>query len=252
MATQFGYGNVRVATVTRTGTATPSGDAVAVHVQTDGTTGAAVVDGIGHSHRVASVAELLATVVARVAARRGSLAGLLTGTELVADKGVGDEPEPDAVAVVATVTASATASCSTSGPTSASAEEERIRVAWVGDCRAYALEGGRLRPLTADHNLAEHLALCGYTGEIPRQAAKWVRTTVRSAAVATVSEAWTRSPLVVLMSDGVHDQVPHGTMEALALRYKDDPQALSEALVAAATGADGVRDDATALVIRRG
>ncbi|MFD6874601.1 MULTISPECIES: PP2C family protein-serine/threonine phosphatase [unclassified Streptomyces] len=251
MTTQFGYGNVRVATATRTGTATPSGDAVAVHVQTDGTTAAAVVDGIGHSHRVASVAELLATVMARVAARRGSLAGLLTGTELVADKGAGDEQEPDAVAVVATVTASATASWSTSGSTSAS-EEERIRVAWVGDCRAYALEGGRLRPLTADHNLAEHLALCGYTGEIPRQAAKWVRTTVRSAAVATVSEAWTRSPLVVLMSDGVHDQVPHGAMEALALRYEDDPQALSEALVAAATGADGVRDDATALVIRRG
>lgn len=47
------------------------------------------------------------------------------------------------------------------------------------------------------------------------------------------------------MSDGVHDQVPHGAMESLALRYEDDPQALSEALVAAAaTGADGVRDDA--------
>ncbi|MGW6284506.1 hypothetical protein [Streptomyces sp. NPDC055107] len=75
---------------------------------------------------------------------------------------------------------------------------------------------------------------------------------MRSAAVATVSEAWTRSPLVVLMSDGVH-QVPHGAMEALALRYEDDPQALSEALVAAASpGADGVRDGATALVIRRG
>ncbi|WP_371627713.1 hypothetical protein OG245_36985 [Streptomyces sp. NBC_01116] len=137
-------------------------------------------------------------------------------------------------------TATATESCSTS----ASAEEERIRVAWVGDCRAYALEGVRLWPLTADHNLAERLALAGYTAETPRRAATWVRTTVRSAAVATVSEAWTRSPLVVLMSDGVHDQVPHGAMEALALRYEDDPQALSEALVAAAaTGADGIRDD---------
>lgn len=108
-----------------------------------------MVDGIGYSHRVASMAEPLATVMARVAARRGGLAGLLTGTEPVADKGAGDEPEPDDVAVVATVTA--TASCSTS----ASAEEGRIRLAWVGDCRAYALEGVRLRPLTADHNLAE-------------------------------------------------------------------------------------------------
>ncbi|MFJ8255413.1 hypothetical protein [Streptomyces sp. NPDC094466] len=76
---------------------------------------------------------------------------------------------------------------------------------------------------------------------------------MRSAAVATVSETWTRSTLVVLMTDGFPDQVPHGAMEALALRYQDDPQALSEALVAAAPpGADGVRDGATALVIRRG
>lgn len=230
------HGNVRVGTATRLGTAAPSGDAVAVHVQDDGTTAVALVDGIGHSGRVASVAQLLATVMARVSARRGSLAGLLTGAELVADPGSGDEPEPDAVAVVATV----------------SAAGDEIRIAWVGDCRAYALEGGRLRPLTADHNLAEQLALCGYTGEIPRPAARWVRTTVRSAVVATVSEAWTRSPLVVLTSDGVHDQVPHTTMEALALAHEDEPQALAEALVAAAeTGADGVRDDATAIVTRR-
>ncbi|MGW6284507.1 hypothetical protein [Streptomyces sp. NPDC055107] len=48
-----------------------------------------MVDGISHSHRVASVPELLATVMARFVARRGSLAGLLTGTEPVADKGAG-------------------------------------------------------------------------------------------------------------------------------------------------------------------
>lgn len=236
MAVHPRLGNVRVATATRTGTTTPSGDACVVHVQQDGTTAAALLDGIGHSPRVASTAQLLATVIARVSARRGSLAGLLTGTELVADAGSGDEPQPDAVAVVATVRAG----------------EDQIRIAWVGDCRAYALEGGGLRPLTADHNLADQLVRCGYTGEIPRPAAKWVRTTVRSAAVATVAEAWTPAPLVVLTSDGVHDQVPHGAMEALALRYEDDPQALSEALVAAAeAGADGVRDDATAMVIRR-
>ncbi|MFF6842135.1 PP2C family protein-serine/threonine phosphatase [Streptomyces tanashiensis] len=236
MAMAPAHGIVRIGTATRVGTTAPSGDAVAVHVQEDGTTAAAVVDGIGHSSRVASVAQLLATVIARVAARRGSLAGLLTGTELVADPGSGHEPEPDAVAVIAT----------------ARAEGDQTRIAWVGDCRAYALEGGRLRPLTADHNLAEQLAMCGYTGEIPRPAARWVRTTVRSAVVATVSEAWTESPLVVLMSDGVHDQVPHGAMEALVLRYEGEPQALSDALVAAAeTGAGGVRDDATAVVIRR-
>ncbi|MFG2894786.1 SpoIIE family protein phosphatase [Streptomyces sp. NPDC048248] len=228
--------NVRTGTATRAGTTAPSGDAVAVHLQEDGTTAAAVVDGIGHSRRVASVAQLLATVIARIAARRGGLAGLLTGTELVADPGSGEEPEPDAVAVIAT----------------AQADGDQIRIAWVGDCRAYALEGGQLQPLTVDHNLAEQLARCGYTGEPPRPAAKWVRTTVGTAVVATVAEAWTKSPLVVLTSDGIHDQMPHGAMEALALTYEGEPQALADALVAAAeTGADGVRDDATAIVIRR-
>lgn len=236
MAMTGAGGNVRIGKATREGTIVPSGDAVAVHVQKDGTTAAALVDGTGHSRRVASVAQLLATVIARTAARRGALAGLLTGTELVADPGSGEEPEPDAVAVIAT----------------ARAETDQIRIAWVGDCRAYALEDGQLRPLTADHNLAEQLAACGYEGEIPGLAAKWVRTTVRTAAVATVAEAWTDCPLVVLTSDGVHDQVPHGAMEALALTHEGEPQALAEALVAAAgIGADGARDDATAIVIRR-
>ncbi|WP_411140276.1 SpoIIE family protein phosphatase [Streptomyces sp. x-80] len=220
---------------TRDGTAAPSGDAAAVHVQADGTTAAAVVDGIGHSPRVAAVAQLLADVAARVAARRGGLAGLLTATELVADPGASDEPEPDAVAVVAT----------------AEAGDDRIRVAWVGDCRAYALEHGRLRPLTADHNLAEQLVMCGYEGNVVRRSAQWVRTTVATAAVATVAEAWTtQASLVVLTTDGVHDQVPHGVMEALALKYESEPQALADALVAAAESGDGVRDDATAIVIR--
>jgi serine/threonine protein phosphatase PrpC len=151
----------------------------------------AVVDGIGHSPRIAAVARLLAAVTARVSARRGCLAGLLTATELVADPGVGDEPEPDAVVVVAV----------------AEPSDDLIRVAWVGDCRAYALTDGRLRLCTVDHNLAEQLTMCGYSGEITKQAAQWVRTTVATAAVATVGEAWTDGPLVMLTSDGVHGQM---------------------------------------------
>lgn len=219
---------------TRAGTAGRSGDAAAVHALADQTTAAAVVDGIGHSERVAAAAALLAEVSARIAARRGPLAGLLTATELVADPGVADEPEPDAVAVVAAWDAG----------------DDRVRVAWVGDCRAYAWESDQLRPLTVDHNLAEQLAACGYQGEITRHAAQWVRTSVATAAVATVAEAWTCAPLVVLTSDGVHDQVPHDVMESLARTHRDDPQALADALTAAAVaGTDGERDDATALVI---
>ncbi|GII89710.1 hypothetical protein Ssi03_77000 [Sphaerisporangium siamense] len=227
--------SLTVGVATRPGTIDPSGDAAAVRRQADGAVAAAVVDGIGHSPQVAAVARMLAEVAARVAARRGPLAGLLTATELVADPGDDDEPEPDAVAVVAAVAAG----------------DDRMRIAWVGDCRASLLDGEDLRPLTVDHNLAEQLAMCGYDGEPVRRAAHWVRTSVATAAVATVAEAWVRAPaLVVLTSDGVHDQTPHQLMTALAVRHRADPQALADALTAAAAaGLDGQRDDATAVVL---
>lgn len=221
---------------TRPGTTTPSGDAAAIHRQADGTVAVSVIDGIGHSPRVAAVAHMLAEVAARAAARRGPLAGLLTATELVADPGAADEPEPDAVAVVAV----------------AEPGDDRVRIAWVGDARAYALEDGRLRPLTVDHNLAEQLAMCGYAGEVTRRAAQWVRTSVATAAVATVSEAWTTSALVLLASDGVHDQIEPAMLEALVRAHAGDPQALAHAIVNAAQPDEtGYRDDATAVVLKR-
>ncbi|KJS60664.1 SpoIIE family protein phosphatase [Streptomyces rubellomurinus] len=229
--------HVVTGTATREGTVAPSGDAVTVHVHADGTTAVAVVDGIGHSFRVAAIAQLIADVTARIAARRGPLAGLLTGTELVADPGAGDETEPDAVAIVAV----------------AQPGDERVRIAWVGDCRAYVLtEDGQVQRLTVDHNLATQLAMAGYDGEITRRASQWVRTTVATASVATVAEAWTDRPLaVVLTTDGVHDQLSHDVLRTLLVQHQDAPQTLAQALVAAAEpGPDGVRDDATAVVIK--
>jgi serine/threonine protein phosphatase PrpC len=94
--------------------------------------------------------------------------------------------------------------------------------------------------------------MCGYSGEITKQAAQWVRTTVATAAVATVGEAWTDGPLVVLTSDGVHGQMPHDALEALVIQHQHAPQTLAEALVdAAEADSDGARDDATAVVIYR-
>ncbi|MFF2378650.1 protein phosphatase 2C domain-containing protein [Streptomyces xiamenensis] len=225
---------VRTGWATRAGTAEPSGDAVVVRVLPDGTTAAAVVDGIGHSAEVAETAGLLAAVAARVTGRRGPLAGLLSAAELIADTGAGADSEADAVAAVAVAEPGG-----------------EVRVGWIGDCRAYALEdGGELVQLTHDHNLADQLELCGYTGEVLRSAGQWVRTTVATATVATVGEAWTQAPVVLLTTDGVHDQVPHEEMARLARRHEDDPQALADALVAAATADDsGVRDDATASVL---
>ncbi|WP_349239254.1 hypothetical protein [Streptomyces sp. CC224B] len=54
------------------------------------------------------------------------------------------------------------------------------------------------------------------------------------------------------MSDGVSDQVDTETWEALCRRHATAPQALADALVAAAEeDVEGYRDDATVAVLLR-
>jgi hypothetical protein len=50
--------------------------------------------------------------------------------------------------------------------------------------------------------------VCGYQGAITPFASQSVRTTVATAVVATVAEAWVDgAALMILTTDGVHDQV---------------------------------------------
>ncbi|MFF9425590.1 SpoIIE family protein phosphatase [Streptomyces sp. NPDC014746] len=66
-------------------------------------------------------------------------------------------------------------------------------------------------------------------------------------------------PVVLLVSDGISDQVDPDTWEDLCREHADDPQALADALVAAAEdgeldesdGSGTYRDDATVVVLRR-
>ncbi|MEU9888035.1 hypothetical protein [Sphaerisporangium sp. NPDC051011] len=210
-------------------------DAVAVHTTSDLTTAAAVVDGIGNSEKVAACSRLLAQVAARVAARRNGLAGILSAGELVADAGPDeDDPEPDAVAVVAVAR-----------------EGEETRVAWVGDSRAYGWTGSDLRQYTTDHTVGEQLRCNGAPLELAEDHDNWLRTSLSLAVVATVYTVEIPDPLVILTSDGVHDSVPHEELIALVRKYQHEPQALADALVAAAQpDEDGYRDDATAVVLR--
>ncbi|MGW8846582.1 hypothetical protein ACWGNE_02265 [Streptomyces xiamenensis] len=219
----------------REGTTPPNADAAHTYTAADGTTAAAVVDGIGHSPAVVHFAPLAAEVIVRIAATRGGLAGLLTAAELVADPGAGPEPEADAVAVVAV----------------AFPGEDTI-VNWVGDARAYAWNEAELRQYTTDHTVARQLSESGIGPEIAAPYGAWVRTSLARSSVATVREVVIPAgQLVILTSDGVHDQVPHEDMVGLVRRHGDDPQVLAGALVAAArAGDDGARDDATAVVIR--
>ncbi|WP_030757144.1 SpoIIE family protein phosphatase [Streptomyces sp. NRRL F-5135] len=229
--------SVTVALSTRPGTAGLSGDAAAVHTLADQTAAVAVVDGIGHSERVASVSALLAEVVARVAARRGALAGLLSAGELVADPGADEEPEPDAVAVVAVTDPG----------------DDTTRIAWVGDARAWGWDGTRLRQYSTDQTMGQFLRRVHPDGppERAHHYDAWVRAALSTAVVATVREAEISDPLVLLTTDGIHDTVNQAELEALVHAHRD-PQALADALTAAAReGCNGERDDATAAVLLR-
>lgn len=221
-------------TATRKGTAGANADAAAVYTASDLTAAAAVVDGIGHGPATVRLVPVLAEVAARVGARRGALAGLLSAGELVADEGAGDEPEPDAVGVVAVSVPG--------GPTS---------VAWVGDTRAYRWDGDALTLYTTDHTVGQQLRQNGRPWRAAADHDSRARTTLSAATVAAVGEAEIPAGgLVLLTSDGVHEQVPPGEMAALAHAHEADPQALADALVAAArAGAGTARGDATAVVL---
>ncbi|MFD8919442.1 hypothetical protein ACFV0Y_16685 [Streptomyces sp. NPDC059569] len=219
---------------TREGTAEDNADAAKVYVLADGTVGAAVIDGIGHGPHTSRTAPLLAEVAARISARRGPLAGLLTAAELIADPGA-DGEEADAVAVAAR----------------AYPDDDVMVVNWTGDARAYGWTGEHLELYTDDHTVGAQLRANGVALEIAREHDNWLKTSLARATVGTVYAAGIRDRLVILTSDGVHDQVTADAMEALVREHADDPQALADALVAAAeVDGDGYRDDATVVVLK--
>lgn len=225
---------VQAATASREGTALDNADAAYVHRLADGTVGAALVDGMGHGPHTSRTSPLLAEVAARIAARRNGVAGLLTAGELVADRGP-DGQEANAVAVVA----------------EAAAGQGFVYVSWIGDCRAYGWDGERLKQYTTDHTVGEQLRRNGAPWILAKSHDNWVQTSLADATVGTVYEVRVPGPIVLLTSDGVHDQTDHETLEALVREHADAPRTLANALVAAATNRpDGYRDDATVVVLR--
>ncbi|MEV7865296.1 SpoIIE family protein phosphatase [Streptomyces sp. NPDC088124] len=215
----------------REGTAGPLADATAAYTSTcTSRTGIALVDGMGHDADIVRLAPMLAETAARVGAGRGALAGLLSAGLLVHD------PGPDAVGVLAVTR-----------------EDGGTEIVWVGDCRAYHWDGTVLQQLTTDHNLAAYLSKAAREqGDVPVAAlAEFVGVTLGLAVPATVPYVSVPAGgLLILTTDGVHDQVPADVMESLVREHEAAPQTLAESLVAAARpDADGYRDDATAVVI---
>lgn len=236
--TTEGHRTSAFASASREGTALDNADAARVYELADGTIGAAVIDGVGHGPHTSRTAPLLAEVASRLASRlasrRGPLAGILAAAELVADEGP-DGEEADAVAVALMLRPGS----------------RQARAAWNGDCRAYGWNGTTLTLYTTDQTMGQWARL---HGDVPIEVAEhhdsWIRTSLSRATVATVGEVGIDDQIVILTSDGAHDQIEHATMENLVREYAGNPQALADALVAAAQDdEDGYRDDATAIVI---
>jgi serine/threonine protein phosphatase PrpC len=100
---------------------------------------AAVVDGIGHGSDVVEAAGLMAQVSARMAARRGVTAAMLTAGDLISQPGQ-TVAAPDVVGVVAMVPALGNA-----------------QVAWVGDCEALGWDGTSLTRYTTRATLGQQM-----------------------------------------------------------------------------------------------
>jgi serine/threonine protein phosphatase PrpC len=226
---------MQTALASRRGTRDHNCDAAGTFVGPDGTTLAAVIDGTGNSAALAHLTSVMATVAVRVAYRHGSLPGLLTAGDLLVDD------DYDAAAVLA-----------------AADPDGEITVAWIGDCRAYRWHHDQLDQYTTDHTMGQQLrASGGVPVEFAATHDHWLRTGLRAATAATVRQVWIpdydqplpAGDLILLTSDGVHDQLDRDTIAALVSTHATDLQALADALVTAAPATDGYRDDATVAVI---
>ncbi|MFI9052442.1 hypothetical protein [Streptomyces sp. NPDC053427] len=229
---------VTVGVAQRAGTEPPCADGVHVHRRGDRVC-AAVVDGAGHHEEVVDFARHAPSAITLMGMAMGGLVGLTTAGRM-AD--AYDRP-PHASAVYA---------CMEPGhPTS---------IHWIGDCRAYGWDGTTLTQWSTDQTMGEWLR---WNGGVPIEIAatqdNWARLGLAQASEVTCRQLEIPEdiPLVLLVSDGISDQVAPETADDLCRKYTAAPQALADALVAAAEGEEDAktgelyRDDATVVVLRR-
>lgn len=224
---------VQVGAARRPGTEPPCADAYDVQRTGDRVT-TAVVDGAGHDPDTVRYAALAPAVITHLGATLGGLAAVITAGQMARAY---DAP-PHVSAVYARM--------SPKGATG---------LVWIGDCRAYGWADDQLTQWSTDQTMGQFLR---WHGDVPAEIAghhdEWARLGLAQATAATVREAQIPQALrlVLLVTDGVSDQVGHTGMEALCRTHGAAPQAMADALVtAAAADAEGYRDDATAVVLLR-
>ncbi len=131
-----------------------------------------------------------------------------------------------------------------------------MEIAWVGDAAAYLWNGAALHQYTRPETVGAYLRQHGMPGAHVAYDA-WLRQSLATATVTSI--ALTEAPdhgLLLLVSDGIANQVDMETVAELCRKYSADPQTLADALVAAAEGGMGddgevYRDDATVIVLGR-
>ncbi|WP_017541557.1 SpoIIE family protein phosphatase [Nocardiopsis halophila] len=219
----------------RPGTEPPCADGAHVHRRGERVC-AAVVDGAGHSPDTTALAGIAPQAITLLAMDMGGLVGLTTAGRMA---GAYDDP-PHMSAVYASM------------------EPGRdTTVGWIGDCRAYAWDGEALTLWSTDQTVGQWLRWNGTPVEIAEEHDNCAMLGLAQATEMTVRQLTVPEevPMVLLVSDGVSDQVDLETAEELFREHADDPQALADALVAAAEDGeeDGelYRDDASAIVLRR-
>ncbi|MYR56916.1 SpoIIE family protein phosphatase [Streptomyces sp. SID625] len=222
---------VIIGTARRQGTEAPCADGHDVQRTGDRVT-AAVVDGAGHHPDTVRYAGIAPAVITHIGAKLGGLAGLITAGQMAHAY---DRP-PHVSAIYARI------------------EPGRAGIVWIGDCRAYGSNGQELTLFSTDQTMGEFLRVHGgVPAPIIEHHNAWARLGLAQASAATCREAQLPDDLelLVLCSDGASEQVDQATWRKLCATHADDPQALADALVAAATADEtGYRDDATVVVLR--
>lgn len=206
-------------------------DATASHAgHRTGRLAVAVADGVGDSGAAAFAARLAADHAVRVAVLEGRAdLGVLAAHDLLAS--TGDLVTGDAAMVVAL------------GPAPGRRE---WTLAWVGDCRAYALHGTLLSLRTADHTVAAEMRAAGIA--VHPRFDHVLATSVRTVRPTEIGTARVDRPdALLLVSDGVHRAVD-AAMLVHALTRPGTAQDRAERITGLAARA-GTRDNATALVV---
>jgi PPM family protein phosphatase len=127
-------------------------------------------------------------------------------------------------------------------------------ISHVGDSRCYLIRDGRAKQITRDHTWVNEQRKLGLLSESEAAHSEWRHVLIRSlgpekfVSPDTIALTIQSGDVLVLCSDGVHDEMPERTIAAIVSQNKAVEEIARE-LVARAVEQDG-NDNTTAMVIK--